>query len=386
MGAPMEWVPTLDDDLLLRSVREIAQGPLAALAPDIDRKGTYPEAVLKQLGAAGALGVHHDPKVMTHGSLAQADFGKAILAMAEVSRVCGATGFMVWCHLVCGLYMEQSGNPHLGGDWLADHARGTRLGGTGLSNPMKTFAGIERFLLKARPQADGSYRVDGTLPWVSNLGSDHYFGAIASVEVDANEAPREIMFIARCDGPGVSLRPCPSFSGMEGTNTWAVRFENARVDATTMVADPVRPFIGRIRGAFVLLQTGMGLGVTQGAIDSMWQVEPALGHVNAFLEDRPDDLQRELDGLSARIIQLARNPFATETEALIDILDARAHAAELALRAAQSALMHAGARGYLMSSDVQRRVRESHFVAIVTPAIKHLRKEIARLSQPVQPA
>jgi hypothetical protein len=28
-----------------------------------------------------------------------------------------------------------------------------------------------------------------------------------------------------------------------------------------------------------------------------------------------------------------------------------------------------------MSSDVQRRVRESHFVAIVTPAIKHLRKE-----------
>ena len=50
------------------------------------------------------------------------------------------------------------------------------------------------------------------------------------------------------------------------------------------------------------------------------------------------------------------------------------------LRAAQSALMHQGARGYLMRSAVQRRVRESHFVAIVTPAIKHLRKEMARLS------
>ena len=62
------------------------------------------------------------------------------------------------------------------------------------------------------------------------------------------------------------------------------------------------------------------------------------------------------------------------------------HASELALRAAQSALLHQGARGYLMSSDVQRRVRESHFVAIVTPAIKHLRKEIARLSAEEQPA
>ena len=67
------------------------------------------------------------------------------------------------------------------------------------------------------------------------------------------------------------------------------------------------------------------------------------------------------------------------------MLDVRAHASELALRAAQSALLHQGARGYLMTSAVQRRVRESHFVAIVTPAIKHLRKEIARLSASVTP-
>ena len=37
-------------------------------------------------------------------------------------------------------------------------------------------------------------------------------------------------------------------------------------------------------------------------------------------------------------------------------------------------------------AQVQRRVRESHFVAIVTPAIKHLRKEIARLSATETPA
>jgi len=35
---------------------------------------------------------------------------------------------------------------------------------------------------------------------------------------------------------------------------------------------------------------------------------------------------------------------------------------------------------------VQRRVRESHFVAIVSPAIKHLRKEMARLSAMELPA
>ena len=361
---------------LIDAVREIANGDLAAMVDAIDRQGTYPKAVLKRLGAAGALRAH-----LRVGG--QQDYGAAIAAMAEVSRVCGATGFMVWCHDVCGLYMEESGNPALTGQALLDHASAHSLGATGLSNPMKSFAGIETFLLQAR-RVEGGYRVNGTLPWVSNLGPDHYFGAVAAVE--GAEGGHQIMFVVRCDGEGVELRNCPSFSAMEGTNTWAVRLTEHFIGADTLIADPARPFIGRVRAAFVLLQCGMGLGVVQGAIDSMWDVERPLGHVNEFLDERPDELQAELDALTERTMRLARTPFETSTEFLIDVLDTRAHASELALRAAQSALLHQGARGYLMSSAVQRRVRESHFVAIVTPAVKHLRKEIARLSATVVPA
>jgi alkylation response protein AidB-like acyl-CoA dehydrogenase len=115
-------------------------------------------------------------------------------------------------------------------------------------------------------------------------------------------------------------------------------------------------------------------------------VESQLGHVNQFLEERPIELQAELDALVARVMKLAETPFDTSTEYFIDVLDARAHGAELCMRAANSALMHQGARGYLMHSEVQRRVREAQFVAIVTPAIKHLRKEIARLSAEEMPA
>ena len=364
---------------MLAAVREIADGALDELAQGID-SGSYPRAVLMRLGEVGAYRAH----LALDGG--EPDYGAAIRAITEVSRVCGATGFMMWCHDVCGLYMEASGNPALNGRALEDHAAGRTLGATGMSNPLKTFAGIETLLLRARP-VDGGHVVNGTLPWVSNLGPDHYFGAVAVVESDTpGAAPREIMFIVRCDAPGVELRTCPSFSAMEGTNTWAVRLTDHFIGAAELVADPVRPFIGRIRAAFVLLQCGMGLGVAQGAIDSMWTVERQLGHVNEHLDDRPDDLQAELDALTARTLALARTPFATATPFLIDVLDVRAHASELALRAAQSALLHQGARGYLMSSSVQRRVRESHFVAIVTPAIKHLRKEIARLSAPVMPA
>jgi alkylation response protein AidB-like acyl-CoA dehydrogenase len=281
--------------------------------------------------------------------------------------------------------MQASGNPALQGERLARHVHGDTLGGTGLSNPMKSFAQIEALLLKATPVA-GGYRINGTLPWVSNLAADHYFGAIAAVTSDDAGSSREIMFMLRCDAPGVTLKACPEFSGMEGTGTFSVHCKDLFVGSDDLVADPAKPLIARIRGGFVLLQCGMAAGIVQGAIDSMWAVEGQLGHVNQYLEDRPADLQAELDALVARIMKLAETPFDTSTDYFINVLDARSHGAELCLRAANSALMHQGARGYLMQSEVQRRVREAQFVAIVTPAIKHLRKEMARLSAQEMPA
>jgi alkylation response protein AidB-like acyl-CoA dehydrogenase len=377
---PRELTQGTSADELIAAVRAVAQGPLASVVEAIDREGHYPREVLQQLGAIGALSAHLDAPV------GRADHGLAIRAMAEVSRVCGATGFMVWCQMVCGLYMQASGNPALGGAALQALASGEALGGTAMSNPMKSYAQIESLLLKATP-VQGGHLVSGTLPWVSNLGPGHACGALAAV-VDAQGEPlgRELMFLLRCDAPGVELRECPSFSAMEGTGTYALRLKDVFVGADERMAEPAKPFIARIRAAFVLLQCGMAVGVTQGAIDSMWAVEAQLGHVNQFLEDRPDALQAELDALSARVMSLAQAPFNDSVDFFIDVLDARAHGAELSLRAAQSALLHQGARGYLMSSDVQRRVRESHFVAIVTPAIKHLRKEIARLSAEEMPS
>lgn len=360
---------------LLRAVRAIAQGPLAQRAQAID-EGAYPEDLLKQLAASGAMGAHIDRPGRP------GNFMTTIAAMAEAGKVCGATAFMMWCQSVCALYMDASSNPALKAERLSAHLSGASLGGTGLSNPMKSFAQIEKFLLKATP-TEGGYLVNGTLPWVSNLAGDHYFGAIASV---AGDAGKEVMFILKCDAPGVTLKGCPKFSGMEGTGTYAVQCQNLFIGADDIVADPARPYIRNIRAAFVMLQCGIAAGIVQGAIDSMWAVEDQLGHVNQFLDDRPDQLQAELDDLLGRVAELAKTPYDSSNEFFIDVLNARIDGGELCMRAANSALMHQGARGYLMQSDVQRRVREAQFVAIVTPAIKHLRKEVAALCAEDMPA
>jgi alkylation response protein AidB-like acyl-CoA dehydrogenase len=118
----------------------------------------------------------------------------------------------------------------------------------------------------------------------------------------------------------------------------------------------------------------------------MHDVEGQLGHVNRFLSDRPDELAGELAELRGTIMRLAETPEDGSIDYMVDVLDARAQASDLALRASQSALLHQGARGYLHMASPQRRIREAHFAAIVTPAIKHLRWEMARLLRDEVPA
>src|SRR6202035_6120358 len=168
----------IEDELPSASIADqvatIARKDLAPMAAAIDAGTLYPEQLLRRLGYAGAWGSHRP----NHGA---ADLRCAIQSIAALGEVCGATAFMAWCQNTLVWYASNSGNPALAADFADGVATGKILGGTGLSNPMKSFFGIEKLKLKGR-RVDGGYVVRGALPWVSNLGPDHLFGAIFETE------------------------------------------------------------------------------------------------------------------------------------------------------------------------------------------------------------
>jgi alkylation response protein AidB-like acyl-CoA dehydrogenase len=151
-------------------VARIAREQLAPLAAGIDDGTVYPAEVLRKFGAVGAWGSH----VPHEGP---ADLRCAIQAMAAIGEVCGATAFMAWCQDTLVWYAANSTNLKLAKRFGDAFSTGRVLGGTGLSNPMKSFFGIEKLKLKGR-KVEGGYIVRGALPWVSNLGPDNYFGTI----------------------------------------------------------------------------------------------------------------------------------------------------------------------------------------------------------------
>lgn len=356
----------------LANISQTARQSLDPIAID---KGYYPTAEMAQLARLGAFSAH----LSSQGSR----FGDAILATAKIGEVCGTTGFLSWCHQVCGLYLDQSENTTLKANILPSHIVGDSFGGTALSNPMKTFANIESMILRAT-KVDGGYVVSGTLPWISHIAPNQYCGAIARVDGEN----KDVFFLLSFDDARRGqwqINACPTFSGMEGSSTWQIELNQYFVPTNTIIADPAKAFIERIRGAFVLMQLGIGAGIIQGAINDIIAVDAQLCHVNQYLEDQAGTLQDSLDKLVARTLNLAKTPFETHKDFFLDVLDTRIQGAQLSLTATQAALLHQGAKGYLMSAAPQRRIREAHFVAIVTPAIKHLRSLSQQLMSDVSP-
>ena len=344
---------------------------LAPLASAID-EGVYPEAFLRQLGA---LNGYNSAIAADHGGLGLG-LQQQLEVTARVGKECGSTAFLVWCQSTCAWYLEHAPNDAVRGRYLAPVAKGELLAGTGMSNPVKHLAGIERINLTAQRDGD-DYVVNGALPWVSNVGEGHLAVVAASVE---NEG--YVMFAVFGGAPGLELHPCPEFSGMEGTRTLNLRFKDLRVRADDVLAHPHQfpGFIQRIKPGFVLGQIGMGVGVIEGSLKTIRESNASHAHVNVYLDDQGSELAEELAQLQQVVGELA--PQAQDGSApILEVLRARARASELTLKAANSAVLHAGARGYLMRHPAQRRLREAVFVAIVTPALKHLRKEIDELER-----
>ena len=367
MSAVTPLFPEVD---LNERVESLIREKLAPQTVAIDREGVYPAAFMRELGATGGYSQH----LASQRGDGRSDVNSAVEVISAVSRECMSTGFCAWCQSALAWYLEHADDPAVRGEHLPTIASGEQLGGTGLSNGMKNVADIEPLKIRVK-KVEGGYLANGTLPWVSNLGDDHTFAAIFE-EVDSGA---RVMAMVFCNQPGFSLQQCAEFVALEGSATYACHFKDCFIPDNQVISARLPSLIPRIRGGFVLMQMGMGLGVIQSCIDIMETMRQTQGHVNCYLDEQPEALAEELEDARQATALLAADVHDTSDAYFSDVLQLRHGASELVLKASQAAMLHAGARGYLADAPAQRKLREAYFVAIVTPAIKHLRKEIERL-------
>ena len=357
-------------EAVLSNLRDAVAQDLRPHVEDIDVRGVYPRAFMEQIGALGGFAQGVPAKYGGAGHGVQ----DTIKLMEEVARECLSTGFCVWCQTVCAWYIQNGGSEKLKTEFLPKIASGQMIAGTGMSNPMKHFADIEKIRLTATP-ADGGYKISGALPWVSNAVPEGCFAFVARISGESGEY---LMAITPPGAPGLTLGDGGHFIALEGSSTHNAVFRDMFLPNDFVLAAPCRPYIAAIRPGFVLTQTGFGLGLVASCIDLMRRANERVGHVNRYLDDGADEIEADLQEARCRTYALAEQIGCGERklgpDATHEAVACRILASELSLRASQAAMLHTGAAGYRSGSVAERKLRESYFVAVVTPALKHLKK------------
>jgi len=345
-------------------LEQLVQQQLKPFVKKIDAEAYYAAAYLQALGEHGFLRSQQLSAV-------EVLYGESRL-VEETAKTCMTTSFNLWCQLAILTYVRNCDNSYLRSEMLPLLENGTMLGGTGLSNPMKYYAGLEKLNLKADHVSDG-YRVTGQLGSVSNIGPGHWFAFIADVSEN-----RRVMALVPCDRQGMKLKEKAEYLGVNGSATYSCQFNDVLIPQDWVLSEHADDFVKKIRLPFVAYQIPLGLGVISESIRAIENARDRQSGCNSYLNIQADELQRGFIELREQFYTFIQSPnFLNEWEKLLQI---RLETAYLTLKAVHGCMLHQGSSAYLQQSDASRRLREAYFLANLTPTVKHLEKLLQSLN------
>lgn len=339
-------------------------------APRLDADGSAAADVLPRLAAAGVFAI----------GVPEADGGvggrviDVVEAIADVSSRSLAAGFVFWGHRTYVEYLLQSPNAALAGRLLPDLLRGRIAGATGLSNAMKFLAGLEELQVTARREGDG-FRLDGRLPWVTNLAPETFHLAAAVAHADRPGA-----FVASIAAGDAGLERSADLDliGLRATNTAAVALKDVRIDADRVIAADAHAWLPKVRPAFLGFQCGMSIGLARRSIAAAGEASGSGRHILAEpLAALGSALRVEERALAEG---LDTGAFETQPASLFRI---RIALAEIVAEAIGLELQATGGRAYLTAPGAAfaRRWREAAFVPVITPSLVQLKTALAAQRQ-----
>ncbi|WP_413301163.1 acyl-CoA dehydrogenase family protein [Bacillus sp. 1P10SD] len=337
-------------------LNQIINQHLKPYIKQIDEEAYYPKEFLSAVGKGG---------FFTSNFLQKEDVRcREIYIIEETAKYCMTSAFTIWCHLAALASFRLSNNPYINNHLLPLFESGDVLAGTGLSNAIKYYAGLERIRLTAK-RTDGGYTISGSLPSVSNLDNDHWFVIFASL----NENQRIICTLP-VNVEGLILESKTNYIGLNGSATYACFFNNVFIPDKWVISEEADEFIPKVRPTLALYQIPLGIGVSQAAIESIEK-----GHIknkegNKLIKPQLIDLINKLQIVRNRTYEYARDEDLRSKGK--EILLTRLDIAKLTLEVVHAEMLYSGGQAYLQGSDTFRRLRESYFLVNLSPTIMQL--------------
>lgn len=317
----------------------------------------------------GLAGLFRTAVPVEHGG-AGGSQSAAIAVVAELAEHSVSAAFVFWAQRASIECILQASNKGLQHRLLPELVNGLIAGAPGLSNGMKSLRGIDTWRMQCT-RTSGRARLDGSVPWATNLQPQ---GFVALVAANEPQAGCPAVFAVPHRAPGLVREPDLDLAALRGTSTGSLTLADVMLDDDWMLHYDVRVFLPQVRPMFIGLQCGLGLGLARASLHIVRQV----------LEGRSSILHEELASLETEVDEYWHALSTGIDSGAVrdrprDLLVLRMRMVEIATSAVQlelqalggSALLNAGGAGFW------RRMQEAAFLGVVTPTLVQLKTELA---------
>ncbi len=254
--------------MLQKMYRDFAQNEVKPLAQEVDEEERFPEETVRKMAELGMLGIYFPKECGGAGS----DVLSYVLAVEELSKVCGTTGVIVSAHTsLCAAPIYENGTEEQKAKYLPKLCSGEWLGAFGLTEPG---AGTDAQGQQTVAVLEGDHWIlNGSKIFITNAGFADLFIVIAVTGLITDKRGRtskEISaFIVERSDPGFSVGKHEKKMGIRGSSTCELIMEDCIIPADRLLGKKGKGFglaMKTLDGGRIGI-AAQALGIAEGAIE-----------------------------------------------------------------------------------------------------------------------
>ncbi|MGL5822114.1 MAG: acyl-CoA dehydrogenase [Sarcina sp.] len=361
----MNFQLTREQELVRQMVREFAINEVKPIAAEIDETERFPMENVKKMAELGMMGIPFKSEFGGAGG----DTLSYIIAVEELSKVCGTTGVILSAHTsLCASLIDQFGTPAQKAKYLTSLAKGEKIGAFGLTEPG---AGTDAAGQQTTAKLDGdNYILNGSKIFITNGGVAETF--IVFAMTDKSQGTRGISaFIVEKAFEGFSIGKKEDKLGIRASSTTELIMENCIVPKENLIGKEGKGFgiaMKTLDGGRIGI-AAQALGIAEGALEEAVNYMKERKQFNrplaAFqgLQWMIADMDTKVEAAKnlvykAACLKEAGKPYSVEAAR------AKLFAAEVAMDVTTKAVQIFGGYGYTKEYPVERMMRDAKITEI----------------------
>ena len=361
----MDFTYTREQQMVKKMLREFAEKEIAPYCEELDEAAKYPYESVAKLGKLGIMGM---PFPASYGG-AGLDYVTYVMAIEELSKVCGSHGVIVQTHVaLCCWPIFTYGTEEQKRKYLPKLLSGEHLGAFGLTEPN---AGTDAAMQQTKAVDMGDHwLLNGTKVFISGGGIADIYVIMAMT--DKSKGTKGISaFIVEKGTSGFSRGKKENKMGIRASTAAELIFEDCRIPKENLLGDLGKGF----KVAMTSLDVGrlgiaaQAIGIAQGAFDQTVtymkqrkQFGRSLDKFQALAFDMAA-MKTRIDG-ARFLLYHAADRRQKGLPSSVEAAEAKLACSETAMYVTTKAVQFHGGYGYIKDYPVERMMRDAKITEI----------------------